>query len=110
MFGVRESADKPVRYLCNQTPHLMFKGEVVMSFIIWLLKLFGWTSWAAALETKIAVDKQESEQRENEIAQEVEDEKQEVANIPDDSLDDLLDKLRDDAQARADSRANPDKS
>jgi hypothetical protein len=75
-----------------------------MNFLIWLLKLFGWNSWAAALEAKISTDKQEAEQREDKIAQEVENEKQEVANTPDDSLDDLLDELRDDAQDRADSR------
>ena len=77
-----------------------------MNFLIWLLKLLGWNSWAAAIEAKLSVDKQEAERYENKIAQEIEYEKKEVVDTPDDTLDDLLDELRDDAEARADSNPN----
>jgi hypothetical protein len=77
-----------------------------MNVFIWLLNLFGFSSWAIAIEAKLSADKQEVQQHESKIAQEIEDEKEEVVNSPDDSLNTLLDKLRDDAQARSDSKTN----
>ena len=72
-----------------------------MNFIIWLLKLFGLNSWAAAIEAKLRVDKQEADARETEIQQEVEDEKADVADAPDSELPDILQRLHDAAEARA---------
>lgn len=76
-----------------------------MNFLIWLLKWFGLNSWAAAIETKILVDRQEAEKYESEVAQEVENEKQDVVDTPNDSLDNLLDELWDDAKTRANSNS-----
>jgi hypothetical protein len=70
------------------------------AFLIWLLRLFGLNNWAAALEAKDQYEKQAAVEKETKIAQEVEHEKEELAETPDDQLDDLLDELRDDAVDR----------
>lgn len=77
-----------------------------MKWLIWILRLFGLGSWAAGLETKIAVDQQEAINHETGIAHNVENEKLSMDGVSDDKLDDELDKLRHDAETRADKDTN----
>lgn len=76
---------------------------MLKQILIWILTALGLKSWLIGYEAKVAADKQEADTREDAIAQEVEDEKQNVADTPDSELDDLLDRLQHDAQARRDS-------
>jgi len=71
-----------------------------MNFLIWLLRLFGLNSWAVAIEAKLNADKQEAIEQETEIAEEVENEKQELEDTPDSDVGNVLDELRDDAVSR----------